>query len=168
MLIDRPKATSSGSQLNGDVHQAPLRSPTHASTTIEYTSSAPLPPSSSAHAQNGEEDEDIPTHLYDRLPSHMLEDGKPDYLRMILMCASSRLVCTLHSHSPADVVAKVYTAPLNLKETPLTLAVNLSARLGNEVRWDQPTHRRLLTVRFGLNGRTCTQSSPSRSEERTT
>lgn len=29
--------------------------------------------------------------------------------------------------------AKVYTAPLNLQETPLTLAVNLSAKLGNEI-----------------------------------
>ena len=33
----------------------------------------------------------------------------------------------------ADDVAKVYSAPLNLQETPLTLAVNLSSRLGNEV-----------------------------------
>jgi threonine dehydratase len=31
------------------------------------------------------------------------------------------------------ITAKVYTAPLNLQETPLTLAVNLSAKLGNEI-----------------------------------
>jgi threonine dehydratase len=31
------------------------------------------------------------------------------------------------------VAAKVYSAPLNLQETPLTLAVNLSAKLGNEI-----------------------------------
>lgn len=30
-------------------------------------------------------------------------------------------------------VAKTYAAPLSLKETPLTLAVNLSARFGCEV-----------------------------------
>jgi hypothetical protein len=59
---------------------------------IEYSSSAPFPPSSSKHAQNGEEDEPIPYHLYDGLPSHMMEKGPngivPDYLRLILMCTS--------------------------------------------------------------------------------
>ena len=65
-----------------------------------------------------------------------MEKGKkgvmvPDYLRMILMCqlcASMIWVCRADN----GTVAKVYSAPLNLKETPLTLAVNLSARLGNE------------------------------------
>lgn len=36
--------------------------------------------------------------------------------------------------------AKVYSDPLALQETPLTHAVNLSARLGNEV--SLTTHRR--------------------------
>jgi uncharacterized Zn-finger protein len=63
-------------------------------STIEYASSAPLPPSSSNHAQNGEEDEEVPSHLYGRLPKHVLvrdEKGRevPDYLKMILMCESS-------------------------------------------------------------------------------
>ncbi|RSH85552.1 hypothetical protein EHS25_003691 [Saitozyma podzolica] len=89
-------------------------SPPHNPTTIEYASSAPLPPSSSKHAQNGEEDEDVPSHLYEKLPEHLLSDGTPDYLRMILM-------------------SKVYSAPLKLQETPLTLAVNLSARFGCEI-----------------------------------
>lgn len=31
------------------------------------------------------------------------------------------------------LIAKVYSAPLKLQETPLTLAVNLSARFGCEV-----------------------------------
>lgn len=38
----------------------------------------------------------------------------PDYLKMILL-------------------SRVYTPPLNMKETPLTKAVNLSAKLGNEI-----------------------------------
>lgn len=64
-------------------------------STIEYASSAPLPPSSSSHAQNGTEDEDVPTHLYGRLPRHVLvkdERGRevPDYLKMILMCKFGR------------------------------------------------------------------------------
>lgn len=119
-----PQAIPSA-RMNGDTTKGLGKSPTHQTSTIEYTSSAPIPPSSSIHAQNGEEDEDIPYHLYDRLPSHMLEDGKPDYLRMILMCECDT--------RPQLIPAKVYSAPLNLKETPLTLAVNLSARLGNEV-----------------------------------
>ena len=57
----------------------------------------------------------------------MLENGKPDYLRMILMCESAVV------ERPMLIAAKVYTSPLNLQETPLTLAVNLSARLGCEV-----------------------------------
>lgn len=32
-----------------------------------------------------------------------------------------------------DGVAKVYSAPLKLEETPLTLAINLSARFGCQV-----------------------------------
>lgn len=49
---------------------------------------------------------------------------------MILMCESP----TLMPQHTLTRPAKVYSAPLNLKETPLTYAVNLSARLGNEVR----------------------------------
>nr|WRH23594.1 L-serine dehydratase [Naematelia aurantialba] len=96
------------------------QSPPHQPSTIEYASSAPLPASSSKHAQNGQEDEEFPSHLYEKLPRHLLEisqDGTaqvPDYLKMILM-------------------SKVYSEPLGLQETPLTLAVNLSARLGNEI-----------------------------------
>lgn len=74
---------------NGNHHLS--KSPPHHPSTIEYSSSAPLPPSSSSHVQNGEEDEDIPSHLYGKLPAHALEsDGRggkvPDYLRLILMC----------------------------------------------------------------------------------
>ncbi|KAK8845478.1 threonine ammonia-lyase, biosynthetic [Kwoniella newhampshirensis] len=104
---------ASTTRTNGSSSHSHLsKSPT---TTIEYTSTAPYPPPSSQHDVN----ETVPSHLYDKLPSHLLEDnGKgekvPDYLRMILM-------------------SKVYSAPLNLQETPLTLAVNLSARLGNEI-----------------------------------
>ncbi|KAL7418803.1 threonine deaminase [Cryptotrichosporon argae] len=82
-------------------------------SAIEYASSAPLPAVTS-HAQDGQHDEAVPTHLYDKLPRHLLENGTPDYLRMILM-------------------SKVYSAPLNLAETPLTHAVNLSKRLGCEI-----------------------------------
>ncbi|EIW68008.1 hypothetical protein TREMEDRAFT_63892 [Tremella mesenterica DSM 1558] len=87
--------------------------------TIEYSSTAPEPPSALKHSQNGHSDDDIPDHLYQTLPPHFMErdsNGRlvPDYLRMILL-------------------SKVYSAPLNLQETPLTLAVNLSARLGNEI-----------------------------------
>lgn len=114
---------------------------------LEYSSSAPLAtnghtdslPSStktnghlanaSNHSQLEAEQEknytlledqpDVPSHLYSRLPTHFLtkdDQGRevPDYLRMILL-------------------SKVYSAPLNLSETPLTLAVNLSARLGNQI-----------------------------------
>jgi hypothetical protein len=28
----------------------------------------------------------VPSHLYEKLPEHLLSDGTPDYLRMILMC----------------------------------------------------------------------------------
>jgi threonine dehydratase len=38
----------------------------------------------------------------------------PDYLKLILL-------------------SKTYAPPLNMKDTPLTKAVNLSARLGNEI-----------------------------------
>ncbi|KAG8956323.1 hypothetical protein FRC04_004403 [Tulasnella sp. 424] len=53
------------------------------------------------------------TQPYPRLPPHLLitTTGKPDYLRLILM-------------------SKVYDL---IKETPLVLATNLSARLGNEI-----------------------------------
>ncbi|KAK4688881.1 threonine dehydratase, partial [Tremellales sp. Uapishka_1] len=95
------------------------KSPPHQPSIIEYSSTAPAAPSSSNHAANGSEDEAIPSHLYSKLPDHVMETDAngnkvPDYLRMILM-------------------SKVYSSPLNLQETPLTLAVNLSARLGNEI-----------------------------------
>ncbi|WWC85912.1 threonine ammonia-lyase, biosynthetic [Kwoniella dendrophila CBS 6074] len=82
---------------------------------MEYTSSAPFPPPSSKHDDN----EDVPSHLYEKLPEHIMQTNSkgqkvPDYLKMILM-------------------SKVYSAPLNLKETPLTHAINLSAKLGNEI-----------------------------------
>ncbi|WWC66661.1 threonine ammonia-lyase, biosynthetic [Kwoniella pini CBS 10737] len=81
---------------------------------MEYTSSAPFPP-----ATKHDDNEEIPSHLYEKLPNHILETNSkgqktPDYLKMILM-------------------SKVYSSPLNLKETPLTHAVNLSAKLGNEI-----------------------------------
>lgn len=123
---DRPQEVPSAST-NGDHTPSFSKSPPHQSKTIEYTSSAPQPPTT--HAQNGEEDEDVPTHLYEKLPKHMLENGKPDYLRMILMCESA----IVQPECSELTVAKVYTSPLNLQETPLTLAVNLSARLGCEV-----------------------------------
>lgn len=57
----------------------------------------------------------IPTHLYSRLPAHhLLPDGTPDYLKLILL-------------------SRTYAPPLNMQETPLTKAVNLSAKLGNEI-----------------------------------
>lgn len=52
-------------------------------------------------------------HPYPRLPKHLLvpSTGRPDYLRLIL-------------------TSKVYDI---LKETPLVLAPNLSAKFGNEI-----------------------------------
>ncbi|GFZ51813.1 Threonine deaminase [Saitozyma sp. JCM 24511] len=113
-LLTGSKPVPAPSKPNGASSAHLATSPPHNPTTIEYASSAPLPPSSSKHAQNGEEDEDVPSHLYEKLPEHLLSDGTPDYLRMILM-------------------SKVYSAPLKLQETPLTLAVNLSARFGCEI-----------------------------------
>lgn len=96
-------------------------------TTNEYTSTAPIPALPPQHT-----DEAVPSHLYHSLPHHFLVDDAhgrrvPDYLRMILMCE------LLWRRNTLIRAAKVYSAPLNLKETPLTYAVNLSARLGNEV-----------------------------------
>jgi threonine dehydratase len=53
------------------------------------------------------------------VPPHLLvkdENGDltPDYLKMILL-------------------SRVYSPPLNMQETPLTKAVNLSTKLGNEI-----------------------------------
>ncbi|KAH7102270.1 threonine ammonia-lyase [Auriculariales sp. MPI-PUGE-AT-0066] len=68
------------------------------STTLEYSSNAPNPLSSQLR--------------YGRLSTHhLLPDGTPDYLRLIL-------------------TAKVYDL---VKETPLAPAPNLSARLGNTI-----------------------------------
>ena len=58
---------------------------------IEYSSSAPMPTQSASHTVSGN-DPEVPTHLYQNLPKHLLVDhgdGKeptPDYLRMILLC----------------------------------------------------------------------------------
>ena len=106
------------------------RSPPHA-PPIDYASSAPVPPSGS----NGHKgDEEVPYHLYDRLPEHLMttdEKGRkvPDYLKMILMCEPNILLRV----TGVDHSAKVYSKPLSLPETPLTYAANLSARFGNEV-----------------------------------
>src|ERR1700748_1959455 len=71
-------------------------------TTIEYASNAPMPLTNGTSQHSP----------YPRLPPHhLLPDGTPDYLRLIL-------------------TSKVYDI---LKETPLVLASNLSARLGNEI-----------------------------------
>lgn len=164
--IPRQNGTSSSNHLSTSPLNSHLlsRSPPHA-PPIDYASSAPVPPSSSKHA-NGVEDEDIPSHLYEMLPEHLMVDagngkGKvPDYLRMILMCEwggtfiqdistftgyyqrylcqhTCRLCTLLYQNAPQFMLilsAKVYSAPLNLTETPLTYAVNLSARFGCEVR----------------------------------
>lgn len=123
-----PNANASASQVSRSPHSL-SRSPV-TSTTLEYASTAPQ--ASSAHAGA---DEDVPAHLYAKLPRQYLERGRggkdvPDYLRMILMCEWHPLCswCRALTHS-----AKVYTAPLNLAETPLTHAVNLSKRLGCEI-----------------------------------
>lgn len=70
------------------------------STTVEYSSHAPDPLPSTSQTR------------YSRLSSHhLLPDGTPDYLRLIL-------------------TAKVYDV---VRETPLAFAHNLSARLGNQI-----------------------------------
>lgn len=66
------------------------RSPPHA-PPIDYASSAPVPPSGSKHLNGHQGDEEVPDHLYERLPEHLMtvdEKGRkvPDYLKMILMC----------------------------------------------------------------------------------
>lgn len=78
-----------------------------AEATIEYASHAF--DKQATHIPNG----DDPTNPYPRLSKHMLvpSTSKPDYLRLIL-------------------TSKVYDM---IKETPLVLAPNLSARLGNEI-----------------------------------
>ncbi|KAH9813761.1 tryptophan synthase beta subunit-like PLP-dependent enzyme [Melampsora americana] len=74
--------------------QPPLPSPPTTSSNLSSSSSSSPPP---------------PLSLYSRLPSHhLLQDGTPDYLKLILN-------------------SKVYDL---IKETPLTHAVNLSDRLG--------------------------------------
>jgi threonine dehydratase len=58
-------------------------------------------------------------------------------------------------NAPELIVAKVYTSPLNLQETPLTLAVNLSARLGCEVSstvtCQEPSSRQIWLKREDLH-----------------
>lgn len=79
-------------------------------STIEYASNAPMPLILDAPSATDGSSSSNPA--YSRLlPHHLLPDGTPDYLKLIL-------------------TAKVYDI---LKETPLVQAVNLSARLGNEI-----------------------------------
>jgi threonine dehydratase len=140
--------------------------------------------------QNGTEDEDVPSHLYGRLPKHAMvkdEQGRevPDYLKMILMCESccplrhdcSRSAVDAWAVQAADLLstqtesaqlipsAKTYAAPLSLKETPLTLAANLSARFGCEV--SQTLDRPKLICRSGSSGKTCIRFFLSRFEGHT-
>ena len=87
-LTTRHSAVDPSSSSTKGSHSLSRSPPNH---TLEYSSSAPVPPSSSKH-QNGYPDEPIPSHLYERLPAHLLKQGRkgkaPDYLRMILMCES--------------------------------------------------------------------------------
>ena len=81
------------------------------SKTLEYSSHAPEPLPNS-HLPKGPAYENENESRYPRLAPHLLlPDGTPDYLRLIL---NSRVY---------DLV----------KETPLVRAVNLSAKLGNEI-----------------------------------
>ena len=86
-----PRERSGSASLSSARRPSSLsRSPVTA-TTIEYASTAPQ--ASTAHAED--KDEDVPAHLYNKLPKQYLEKGKsgqdvPDYLRMILMCKSAR------------------------------------------------------------------------------
>jgi len=77
------------------------------------TDSAPRPPTTMAPLATLEYASDAPQPLiYPRLAKHhLLPTSAPDYLRLIL-------------------TSKVYEI---LKETPLVLATNLSAKLGNEI-----------------------------------
>jgi threonine dehydratase len=84
------------------------------SNILEYSSHAPEPLTNGHlpnHENENEENEESESR-YPRLAPHLLlPDGTPDYLRLILN-------------------SKVYDL---VKETPLVRAVNLSAKLGNEV-----------------------------------
>lgn len=83
---------------------------TMSSQTLEYASNAPEPVPN-AHPPNGSAHDESESR-YPRLAPHLLlPDGTPDYLRLILN-------------------SKVYDL---VKETPLVRAVNLSAKLGNEI-----------------------------------
>ncbi|BEJ14601.1 hypothetical protein CspHIS471_0403680 [Cutaneotrichosporon sp. HIS471] len=101
---------------SGNGSLSPLAKSPPSASTIEYASSAPM--AKTVHAADGTEDEAIPSHLYAKLPPNFLTSGPrgdvPDYLRMILM-------------------SKVYSSPLNLVETPLMYAANLSKKLGCEI-----------------------------------
>jgi hypothetical protein len=130
-MPSKPNGLSSPSTSTAHLSRSPPNAP-----PIDYASTAPIPPSGSKHV-NGQGDEEVPDHLYTRLPDHLMmtdEKGRkvPDYLRMILMCPSVFL--DLRGPKLTEWIAKVYAQPLNLPETPLTYAANLSARFGNEVR----------------------------------
>ena len=87
---------------------------TMSSKTLEYSSHAPEPlPNAHLHPQGqGSSAHNENESRYPRLAPHfLLPDGTPDYLRLILN-------------------SKVYDL---VKETPLVRAVNLSAKLGNEI-----------------------------------
>lgn len=44
----------------------------------------------------------MPSHLYEKLPEHLLSDGTPDYLRMILMCEWAWRQCSQHDSSALE------------------------------------------------------------------
>lgn len=86
-----PRARSGSASLSTARSPNSLSRSPVTSTTIEYASTAPQ--ASTAHAEG--QDEDVPAHLYAKLPRQYLEPGRtgkdvPDYLRMILMCKCRR------------------------------------------------------------------------------
>ena len=92
---------------NGQSHAGPSVSslePPHPSPALHRSS----------NGNGGSAEDDIPAHLYTRVPAHLLlPDGTPNYLRMIL-------------------TARVYDI---IQPTPLTKAVQLSGRLGVNVHF---------------------------------
>ena len=92
---------------NGQSHAGPSVSslePPHPSPALHRSS----------NGNGGSAEDDIPAHLYTRVPAHLLlPDGTPNYLRMIL-------------------TARVYDI---IQPTPLTKAVQLSGRLGVSVHF---------------------------------
>lgn len=89
-IPQNPNGLSSPSTSTAHLSRSPPNAP-----PIDYASSAPVPPS----GMNGPQgDKEVPDHLYDRLPEHLMtvdEKGRtvPDYLKMILMCGSGHRRC---------------------------------------------------------------------------